>query len=88
MLAVLHWTTAASRLIWHCPATVKGFWGSKVSQQMPVETKRRLVGELLTRVMSGELALPVQAIYELADAAEAAKASLKPGKNGKVLLRP
>lgn len=69
-------------------ATVKGFWGSKVSQQMSVENKRRLVGELLTRVMSGELALPVQAVYELADAAEAAKASLLPGRKGKVLLKP
>ncbi len=69
-------------------ATVKGFWGSKVSQQMSVENKRRLVGELLQRVLSGELQLPVQAIYDLADAAEAAKASLLPGKHGKVLLRP
>lgn len=69
-------------------ATVKGFWGSKVSQQMSVENKRRLVGELLTRVMSGELALPVQAVYDLADAAEAAKASLLSGRKGKVLLKP
>jgi NADPH:quinone reductase-like Zn-dependent oxidoreductase len=69
-------------------ATVKGFWGSKVSQQMSVENKRRLVGELLTRVMSGELALPVEAVYDMADAAEAAKASLQPGRKGKVLLKP
>ncbi|WP_313272767.1 zinc-binding dehydrogenase [Stenotrophomonas sp.] len=69
-------------------ATVKGFWGSKVSQQMSVENKRRLVGELLQRVLSGKLELPVQAIYGLADVAEAVRASLLPGRKGKVLLRP
>lgn len=69
-------------------ATVKGFWGSKVSQQMSVENKRRLVGELLQRVLSGELELPVQAVYGLADVAEAVTASLLPGRKGKVLLRP
>ena len=69
-------------------ATVKGFWGSKVSQQMSVENKRRLVGELLQRVLSGELELPVQAIYGLADVAEAVTASLLPGRKGKVLLKP
>ena len=69
-------------------ATVKGFWGNKVSQQMSVENKRRLVGELLQRVLSGELELPVQAIYGLNDVAEAVTASLLPGRKGKVLLRP
>lgn len=69
-------------------ATVKGFWGSKVSQQMSVENKRRLVGELLQRVLSGELEMPVQAVYGLADVAEAVTASLLPGRKGKVLLRP
>ena len=69
-------------------ATVKGFWGSKVSQQMSVENKRRLVGELLQRVLSGELELPVQAIYGLGDVTEAVGASLLPGRRGKVLLKP
>lgn len=69
-------------------ATVKGFWGSKVSQQMSVENKRRLVGELLQRVLSGELELPVQAIYGLGEVAEAVTASLLPGRKGKVLLKP
>lgn len=69
-------------------AIVKGFWGSKVSQAMAVEDKRRLVGELLQRTIGGELQLPVDAIYDLADAAKAAAASLQPARNGKVLLRP
>lgn len=69
-------------------ATVKGFWGSKVSQTMAGEDKHRLVGELLQRAASGELQLPVDAIYDLADAAKAAAASLQPARKGKVLLRP
>lgn len=68
-------------------ATVKGFWGSKVSRDMSVADKRRLVGELIQRALDGELQLPVEAVYDLADAAQAAAASLQPGRNGKVLLR-
>ena len=69
-------------------ATVKGFWGSKVSQALSADDKRRLVGELLQRTLAGELLLPVEAIYDLADAAQAAAASLQPGRKGKVLLKP
>jgi len=69
-------------------ATVKGFWGSKVSQAMAVEDKRRLVGELLKRAAGGELTLPVEQIFALDDIAQAAKAGAGSGRNGKVLLRP
>jgi len=69
-------------------ATVKGFWGSKVSLAMSADDKRRLVGELLQRTLAGELLLPVEAVYDLADAAQAAAASLQPARKGKVLLRP
>jgi len=34
------------------------------------------------------LSLPVDAVFGLDQVAEAAKASLEPGRNGKVLLRP
>ncbi len=37
-------------------ATVKGFWGSKVSQDMDAATRGRLFGELLERVGSGSVA--------------------------------
>ena len=67
--------------------TVKGFWGSRVSREMPVADKRRLVGELIQRAVGGELRLPVDAIHDLEDAAKAAAASLQPGRRGKVLLR-
>src|SRR3546814_8613725 len=68
-------------------ATVKGFWGSKASRDMSVDDKRRLVGELIQRASNGELRLPVEAVYDLADIAQAAAASLQPGRSGTVLLR-
>lgn len=69
-------------------ASVKGFWGSKVSAALSVEDKRRLLGELLGLAASGALQLPVEAIYDLAHISQAAAASLQPGRKGKVLLRP
>lgn len=69
-------------------ATVKGFWGSKVGAALSANDKRRLIGELLGLVASGTLQLPVHAIHDLADVAQAAAESLQPGRKGKVLLRP
>ncbi|EIK93923.1 Alcohol dehydrogenase GroES-like protein [Pseudomonas sp. M47T1] len=68
--------------------TVKGFWGSTVGASLSVDEKRRLIGELLRLAATGELKLPVEAIFDLADAHLAAAASLQPGRKGKVLLRP
>ena len=68
-------------------ATVKGFWGSKVSREMSVADKRRLVGELIQRALAGELKLPVDTVFDLAHAAQAAAASVQPGRSGKVMLR-
>jgi NADPH:quinone reductase len=69
-------------------AVVKGFWGTKALAALSQDDKRRLIGELLRLVAGGELALPVESIHDLADAAGAARASLQPGRKGKVLLRP
>ncbi|GAA0394993.1 zinc-binding dehydrogenase [Brevundimonas terrae] len=69
-------------------AVVKGFWGSKVSAAMPAPKRAALIGELLQLVVAGDLKLPVEAVFGLAQVSEAVKASLSPGKSGKVLLRP
>jgi len=67
--------------------TVTGFWGSKASRDMAPETKQRLFAELLQRAGSGELRLPVDAVFDLEQAAQAAAASQRAGRGGKVLLR-
>lgn len=69
-------------------ATVKGFWGSKTSQEMNVENKQRLIDELIERATSGKLHLPVEAVFNLADIKKAVDGKLQSGKSGKVLLKP
>ncbi|MBI1685105.1 zinc-binding dehydrogenase [Caulobacter hibisci] len=68
--------------------TVKGFWGSTVSATMAPDLRRKLIGELLTQVATGKLKLPTDGVYGLDQVADAVRASLTPGKTGKVLLRP
>ncbi|QJD69464.1 zinc-binding dehydrogenase [Xanthomonas campestris pv. badrii] len=68
-------------------ATVRGFWGSKVMAASKPEDKRRMIGELMKAVRDGSLALPVEAVFDLADAAKAAAASAEAGRSGKILLR-
>ena len=69
-------------------ATLKGFWGSKLSQEMSVENKQRLVAELIDRAVSGKLQLPVEATFDLADITKAVAGDVQSGKKGKVLLKP
>lgn len=68
-------------------AVVKGFWGSKISQEMSVENKQRLINELIERAIVGQLKLPVEAIVDLADVVKAVDGEVQAGKKGKVLLR-
>jgi NADPH:quinone reductase-like Zn-dependent oxidoreductase len=69
-------------------ATVKGFWGSVVSREMPAEQRGRLFQELFARIQDGTLTLPVASVHPLSDIAAAVAASDTPGRVGKVLLRP
>lgn len=69
-------------------ATLKGFWGSKLSQEMSASNKQRLIDELIDRAVDGKLKLPVEAVFDLADVVKAVDGKLQSGKNGKVLLKP
>lgn len=69
-------------------ATVKGFWGSKVSADMAPATRRQLIGELLHLAISGELKLEVEGVFGFDQVREAVLACQKPGRKGKVMLRP
>ncbi|WP_341975213.1 zinc-binding dehydrogenase [Microbacterium sp. LWO13-1.2] len=68
-------------------ATVKGFWGSKVIQQLEPALRGALFGELIQRVTEGTLTLPVAGVFDAADVADAVRMSMTPGRVGKVLLR-
>ena len=68
--------------------TVKGFWGSIVSREMPADQRNQLFGELIARALDGSLTLPVAATFGFDDIADAVAASGEPGRVGKVLLHP
>ena len=68
-------------------AMLMGFWGSKLSQEMSVENKQRLVDELIDRAVNGKLKLPVEATFDLADIVDAVDGKLQKEKSGKVLLK-
>lgn len=68
--------------------TVKGFWGARVIGEMADADKARLIGELVRLATSGELPLTSGGTYPLAEIKDAVKASLTPGRTGKILLRP
>ncbi|RAS35292.1 zinc-binding dehydrogenase [Paraburkholderia bryophila] len=68
-------------------ATVKGFWATKVFEVTSAADKARMVGELIGLAASGELKLPVDAVFDVENAALAAEASGKSARKGKVLLR-
>lgn len=69
-------------------ATLKGFWGSKISQEMSVDNKQRLVDELIDRAVGGKLQLPVEAVFDLADITKAVDGKIQSDKKGKILLKP
>ena len=67
--------------------TVKGFWGSKVSEAMSAQDKGRLFGELIGLVLDGSLDLTSGGTFDLAEASEAAVAAQTPGRSGKIMFR-
>lgn len=68
--------------------TVKGFWGSRVSADMPAEERKRLITELVTMTIKGELVLTEGGIFPLSDVSGAMNAALTPGREGKVMFGP
>ncbi|QDC10515.1 zinc-binding dehydrogenase [Oceanicola sp. D3] len=66
---------------------VKGFWGSRVIGEMDGAEKGRLIGELVSLAAKGQLHLPSGGEFPLDQPVEAVKASLTPGRSGKILLR-
>lgn len=65
--------------------TVRGFWGAKPN--VGPEVIGRLLGELVASAAKGDLVLPIEAAFGIADVAKAAAASGEPGRKGKVAIR-
>ena len=54
----------------------------------PEADRQRMFAELVGLVMDGRLKLTAGGTYALDQAAEAARASLAPGRTGKIMFRP
>jgi NADPH:quinone reductase-like Zn-dependent oxidoreductase len=67
-------------------ASIKGFWAIKRRQEISPADTRRMLGDVIRLAASGRLPLKVEASFELARAGEAAAASEKPGRTGKISL--
>ena len=67
--------------------TIKGFWATKRTEQTSGGETRRMITELVQLALAGRLPLRVAAKFPLAQAGQAAVASERPGRAGKIVLR-
>ncbi|SHF23821.1 NADPH:quinone reductase [Kaistia soli DSM 19436] len=68
--------------------TVEGFWGATRSAATPREDMARMIGDLIRFAATGTLRLELDEIFTLEEVGEAAAASDRPGRSGKIALRP
>lgn len=67
--------------------TVRGFWAARIFADMQPETQIRLLTELVTLAVKGELTLNTGDILPLDQVKEAMTAAVTPGRTGKIMLR-
>jgi NADPH2:quinone reductase len=67
--------------------TIKGFWAAKLGSGPRRAEIPRAIGEIVRLAATGELKLSVEKAYPLEEAAEAARASMQPGRTGKIAFR-
>ncbi|WER50814.1 zinc-binding dehydrogenase [Cupriavidus sp. WKF15] len=67
---------------------VRGFWASRLMQRMTPGERDELYREVLGLAASGNLVLPVGAIFDFEDIEAAMVTHQVPGRGGKILLKP
>jgi len=68
-------------------ATIKGFWLAKLRSGPRRAEIPRAIGDLVRLAAAGALKLTVEKAFPLEEAAEAARASIQPGRTGKIAFR-
>lgn len=68
-------------------ATVRGLWAAQRGATLASTDRARMIAEVIRLVLEGQLALPLGACHDLADAATAAAAAGQQHRGGKVALR-
>ena len=67
--------------------TIKGFWAAKLGSGPRRAEIPRAISEIVRLAATGELKLTVEKAHPLEEAAEAARASVQPGRTGKIAFR-
>jgi NADPH:quinone reductase len=67
--------------------TIKGFWAAKLGSGPRRAEIPRAIGEIVRLAATGELKLTVEKAYPLEKSTEAARASMQPGRTGKIAFR-
>ena len=68
--------------------TLKGFWLTDWMRRVDKETRQDVAQNVISLLASGEFQLPVEATYSLDQIAEAVDHADRPGRWGKILLKP
>ncbi|MEL6616570.1 MAG: zinc-binding dehydrogenase, partial [Bacteroidota bacterium] len=74
------------RSLIYSQATVRGVWRSRWWAETPRAEARQRLSAVADLVASGAVSLPIDATFDLADGAEAARSAMESGRWGKVLL--
>lgn len=68
--------------------TIKGFWLTDWMRRVDKETRHDVAQSVIKLLASGEFQLPVEATYSLDQIAEAVEHADRPGRWGKILVKP
>jgi NADPH:quinone reductase-like Zn-dependent oxidoreductase len=68
--------------------TVRGFWLTDWMRRVDSQTRQSVAQNVITLLSSGKIQLPVEATYSLDQIVEAVEHADRPGRRGKILLRP
>lgn len=68
--------------------TVKGFWLTDWMRRVDEQTRQDVAKNVVSLLASGKIQLPVEASYSLDQVAEAVEHADRPGRWGKILLKP
>ena len=68
--------------------TIRGFWLTDWMRRVDAKTRQRVAGEVIGMLASGQIKMPVEATYPLAEIARAVTHADAPGRWGKILIKP
>ena len=68
--------------------TIKGFWLTDWMRRVDKETRQDVAKNVISLLTSGEIQLPVEATYPLDQITEAIEHADRPGRWGKILIKP